>query len=411
MRFLKYILIVVTLLLLWSAFIFLGIQKGYLLSNFSEKDQFVERVSEQSKEVGISNLAVAMIENGKIVDSYYASKDGEMQASTILQIASVSKWITSWGVMHLVENGLINLDAPVEQYLKRWKFPKSEFDSGKVTIRMLLNHTSGIGNDTGYLGFENKEDVQSLEESLSDAKDVSDSEQITKLMYEPGSRYYYSSKGYTILQLLIEEVTGERFQEYMTREVLQPLGMSHSSFMLTDDNAQKLAKSFDKNGIQAPLYTYTATGAASLFTTISDLVLFLNAHNTQNEVLKETTIAAMITDTYSINQQRAQGLGPVVFNADKDELIIGHDGNLRPDLNISVRYTMSAKNGFILFETGSSIFATQMAEEWMHSMYGIPTYTTIARNNSWLMPLLIVGGILIISVSILFFRKRRKRIT
>jgi CubicO group peptidase (beta-lactamase class C family) len=68
-------------------------------------------------------------------------------------MASISKWVTSWGVMALVRQGRLGLDVPVSLYLTRWQLPPSEFDNDGVTVRRLFTHMAGLIDGLGYLGF------------------------------------------------------------------------------------------------------------------------------------------------------------------------------------------------------------------------------------------------------------------
>ena len=118
--------------------------------------------------------------------------------------------MTAWGVMVLVENGEIDLDRPVSEYLTRWQLPDSDFDHSGVTVRRLLSHIAGLSDGLGYDGFDRPEDVQSTEDSLTRARDASPGNAgVVILGSEPGSEWNYSGGGYTILQLLIEEVSGQ----------------------------------------------------------------------------------------------------------------------------------------------------------------------------------------------------------
>jgi len=92
---------------------------------------------------------MALIQEGTLVlsKSYdYANLEKKIPVtdSTIFNVGSISKAITAWGVMKLVENGKLSLDTSVEEYLHRWQFPRSEYNSHKVTIRRLLSHTAGL---------------------------------------------------------------------------------------------------------------------------------------------------------------------------------------------------------------------------------------------------------------------------
>ena len=159
---------------------------------------------------------------------------------TVFQVGSISKPVTAWGVMRLVQQGKLDLDAPVDRYLTRWHLPPSPFDADGVTIRRLLSHSAGL-NSQDYSPIATRP-LPSLEQSLSgesggvNARRGSDDVRITMA---PGQQHSYSNGGYTLLQLAIEEVTGEPFARYMQREVLDPLGMTHSSFTWRADQRSR----------------------------------------------------------------------------------------------------------------------------------------------------------------------------
>ncbi|MFT5827444.1 MAG: CubicO group peptidase (beta-lactamase class C family), partial [Urechidicola sp.] len=110
--------------------------------------------------------------------------------------------------MKLVEQGRVDLDQPIADYLARWHLPESDYDNSKVTVKRLLSHSSGLIDSLGYAGFLPDEQVQSIEESLTKAADGYYSDGVAIVGFEPGSEYLYSEAGYTLLQLLIEEVSG-----------------------------------------------------------------------------------------------------------------------------------------------------------------------------------------------------------
>jgi len=92
------------------------------------------------------NLAMAVIDRGQVVGHHYASVDAAepIGPDSVFQVASVSKWVTAWGVLSLVDRGRVDLDAPVEHYLTRWRLPPSDFDHEGVTVRRLLSHSAGL---------------------------------------------------------------------------------------------------------------------------------------------------------------------------------------------------------------------------------------------------------------------------
>jgi len=148
---------------------------------------------------------------------------------TVFQAGSLSKPVSAWGVMRLVQQGKVDLDAPVSRYLTRWRLPRSRFDPAGVTVRRLLSHTAGL-SVSGYLGYEPDVPVPSLEKQLASGPDAAEGDGEVRIAYPPGKQDHYSGGGYTVLQLLIEEVSGQSFAAYMKTNVLEPLGMIHSTF-------------------------------------------------------------------------------------------------------------------------------------------------------------------------------------
>jgi CubicO group peptidase (beta-lactamase class C family) len=234
----------------------------------------------------VPGVAVALMRDGRATWSKgYGQADRArgvaVTPDTVFQVGSISKPLTAWGVMRLVQQGKLNLDAPVERYLTRWHLPRSLFDADGVTIRRLLSHSAGL-NSQDYSPISARP-LPSLEQSLSgesggvNARSGSDDVRITM---EPGQQRSYSNGGYTLLQLVIEEVTGEPFANYMQREVLDPLGMTDSSFTWRKDLRAHSATGYDVAGRAVPHSAFTEKAAGGLHTTANDLVAFMAASMT-----------------------------------------------------------------------------------------------------------------------------------
>ncbi len=137
---------------------------------------------------------------------------------------SVTKLFTAAAVMQLVEEGAISLDEPVHAYLS---LPLSS-PAERITVRHLLAHTSGIANPWPitwvHLESEPAPELQELTSRLL--------RQHPRLEFEPGSRYGYSNLGYLVLGVLVERISGMRFEEYVQRRILEPLQMRASGFDL-----------------------------------------------------------------------------------------------------------------------------------------------------------------------------------
>ncbi len=225
------------------------------------------------------NVAFVLIENGQVFGEHFTSVGQPVDRDTLFQVASMSKWITAWGVMTLVEAGTLDLDAPVSTYLTRWSLPKSEFDNGAVTVRRLLSHTAGLTDGLGYGGFAPGQPVQPLVASLTRAADASPgADGAVRVGIEPGSAFKYSGGGYTLLQLIVEEVSGQSFNDYMRSAVFEPLGMTRSTYSLEGASTTNVAEFYDVDGTPAIHYRFTSLAATSLYTSAADVTRFIQAH-------------------------------------------------------------------------------------------------------------------------------------
>lgn len=227
---------------------------------------------------GIPGVAAALVRGGTLVwVGAYGMEDVEarrpMQPSSIFGVASISKTVTAWGVMRLVEAGKIDLDAPIRRYLSRWQIPASAYDPEGVTIRRLLSHSAGL-NTPEYLGHLPGAAAPGIEAVLSGGDGRAPG---LRLVEAPGSRFAYSDGGYLLLQLLIEEVSGEPFEIFMQREVLDGLGISDASFAPGSELLERLVTSYDVNGSPLPKYAYVEKAPAGLFITVQGLAQFAAA--------------------------------------------------------------------------------------------------------------------------------------
>jgi len=248
----------------------------------AEIDGFVARLDREHQgwlSAGrVPGAAVAAVRDGRVAwAGGYGQADparlAPVKPDTVFQVGSISKPVTAWGVLRLVDKGQLDLDVPVASYLTRWQLPASPYDADGVTIRRLLTHSAGLSAHA-YPGTLPTDRLPSLEESLNGNNGGAGALEITM---RPGSRYQYSGGGYTLLQLVIEEVTGEPFASYMRREVLDPLGMTSSSFGMRADLRPATAVGHNADGQPYPPYVFTELAAAGLNSTAADLARFAAA--------------------------------------------------------------------------------------------------------------------------------------
>ena len=239
--------------------------------------QAVEGAARQAVAISTTpGLAVALVQHGQVVwAAGYGVADSTtcwpVTAATRFQAASLSKPVTAWGVLRLVECGRIGLDEPIVGHLRRWRPPRSPFDADGLTVRRLLSHTAGLSVH-GYIGQSADRPLPSIVASLSG--ETGDSFPV-ELLEASGRRWLYSGGGYSLLQLLIEELTGRPFADYMQAEVLGPLGMTASSFQWS--RTAGTARPHDADGGPLPDFAFAEQAAAGLVTTAPDLARFLAA--------------------------------------------------------------------------------------------------------------------------------------
>lgn len=266
----------------WTAVFLAGTMEGWWrepLAPRGDTEAFMKAAVQEIDAKHRGNVAFILIEDGNVYDEYYVSVGESVDRDTLFRVASLSKWISASGAMTLVEAGKLDLDTPVSAYLTRWTLPESEFDNSGVTVRRLLSHTAGLTDGLGYAGFGPGEPVQPLEDSLTRAADASPGAGGTvRVGIEPGTAFEYSGGGYTLLQLLVDEVSGQSFNDYMKAHVLGPLGMTRSAYVLDGAGASNVAAFYDVDGSPAVHYRFTSLAATSLYTTAADLTRFIQAH-------------------------------------------------------------------------------------------------------------------------------------
>ena len=418
--FLLSLLCAIVAMVLWAGLVVIGTLNGWgrkPLAPAGNANAFMESARKKIGAKHRGNAAFRLIENGKLHDEYFVGDS--VDSETLFQVASLSKWISAWGVMTLVEAGKLDLDAPVATYLTRWTLPESEFDNSKVTVRRLLSHMAGLTDGLGYAGFAPGAEVQSLEESLTRAADASpEADGRVRVGFAPGTKWRYSGGGYTLLQLVIEETSGEAFESYMQRAVFQPLGMNRSTFALDPDKWPNVAPLFDADGKEATHHRFTALAAACLYTTASDMTRFIQAHLTGSSgepagrgVLKPDTLKLMRQPHASQMGADIWGLGTMLYVPNgAGDFIIGHDGKRQPAINTTVRLNPSTGDGIVVLESGNQLLATTVAGEWVFWQTGTIDFLMFTLVAKKMITIILIGwGAIILTALFIGWRRSRRR--
>lgn len=193
----------------------------FLFAASAHADRVDDLVKERLRERNIPGAAVAVIKNGKVVKiKGYGLASVEFSVpvttETVFEIGSVSKQMTAAGIMLLVEDGKVDLDARISKYL-----PNTPSAWANVTVRHLLTHSSGIKSYSSLSGFElsRRVSIEGFIEQLSPYP----------LEFTPGEKNIYSNSGYNLLAYIIQTQSGKPFMEFMRERIFKPLGMTKTA--------------------------------------------------------------------------------------------------------------------------------------------------------------------------------------
>jgi serine beta-lactamase-like protein LACTB len=237
------------------------------------------------------------------------------------RIASITKPMTAIAIMQLYEKGMLELDIPIQTYLK--EFPEKV--KGDITIRHLLKHTSGISHYASKWDALSFTHYPTLVNALDAFKDK-------ELLFEPGTQYMYSSYGYTILGAIIEKVSQMSYGEYMKKHIWDIAGMSNTSLEEAKqkyNNKSGLYLKISSTYIKSPKtdlsIIYSAGGVQS---TAKDMLKFGEAV-LHNKLIQWTTLEMMINATDDLAPAIGDdpyGFGWAVYDDPKYGKIIQHGG-------------------------------------------------------------------------------------
>ena len=262
----------------WCAFVLFGALDGWWLKPIAPSGDvaaFDQAIAARADRASKGSISLAILEAGEVRTMVHRGADQAVDEQTRFPVASLSKWITAYGVLLLAQEGRIDLDAPVSAYLERWHLPDAApgFNNDDVTTRRLLAHMGGFTDALGFADHTKDDPPPALVDSLHAPISSSGERVELRVNAAPGTAWSYSGGGYLILELLVEDVTGLPFAAYMRRAVFEPIGMAKSTYAplstLTDTSG-----SWTTDGTAAPLYSYAALGATGLVSTVADLTRF-----------------------------------------------------------------------------------------------------------------------------------------
>ena len=310
------------------------------------KKASMDKLALEAYKRGCFNGTWLYAENGEIVSKgAYGFRDAEnklpMEEDTIFEMASVTKMFTATAVMLLVREGKCGLDDPYVQY-----FP--EFPYAGITIRHLLTHTSGFPGDldTGWTidTWEEEHRIPACSEFVRVIREKGE-----ELECAPGEKFAYKDVHYCLLANLVEKLSGEKFEDYLKKNVLEPSGMKDSAILHTRRDGRptdRIARNMvleDDGYVPSDVSELSAAyvvgsdgmnGCDYLYTTIFDMLAWDRALR-EEKVLSREEQAVMFTpvklnsgEEYIDEDGEGYGFGWCIANDEKHGLIVSHSGGM-----------------------------------------------------------------------------------
>lgn len=236
----------------------------------------VDKVFERWNRTDSPGCALGVYRDGKIVYTHgygmaNLNDDVAITPETVFHVASMSKQFTAASILLLQQQGKLSLDDDVHKYI-----PELPDFGEKITLRHLVHHTSGLRDQWSLLELAGWRYSQDL---ITDDDVMSVVVRQKELNFKPGERYMYSNTGFTLLALVVKRVSGLSLREFTTKNIFEPLGMTHTHFR--DDHEEVIkhdALGYEQDGKGKPyrmsLTNFDTTGATSLHTTVEDLQLW-----------------------------------------------------------------------------------------------------------------------------------------
>lgn len=320
----------------------------------------------------IEGIQFALVEGGQTLSTQaygLADREGKvaMTADTPINVASISKSLTAWGMLAFLEHRKLGSDASVRQLLIEGELYDEIFPGVDVTAGMLLSHTSGLSGASVPVTPATKP-VPRLSDILLGRSSVPQ----PRLQSAPGSSYRYSGAGYLVLQKIIEDQTKLAFADFMSETVLSPAQMSNSAFALTPEMLSRVAVYYRADGRRREPY-HLPGAAGGLYSTASNMALFLSLYlesgrETRVRIISDESFAALLApkaaaiDANGPVRNIQYALGHYTYTTPEGTRIVFHAGG-NPGLRAIYVIAPDRNAGFFAVansDNGSEVLAEMM---------------------------------------------------
>lgn len=313
----------------------------------------------------VPGVAVAVTKDNEV---FYASAFGVKNAvikeklgpEDTFHMASVSKLFVATAIIQLVEQGKINLDEHLTTYLPYFKMDDERYK--KITIRQMLNHTSGMPDVNDYEWEKPQYDEGAAERYVRSLKKE-------KMIAAPGERYQYSNMAYDVLGDVIAKVSGKPFEVYMKESILDPLGMKESDFLYEHikNDLRTSPHIWDSGVIVSDVYPYNRVHAPSgtLNSNVMEMARWAEANLNHGElngrrILTEESYNSLWQPSVQLNEKTGVGLGWVLSEY-RGFSTVSHSGD-DPGYSCDFKLIPPKKLGIILASNYTSTPISRMLD-------------------------------------------------
>lgn len=295
-----------------------------------EVDSLVETIIKSND---IQGMSIGIVFDSQIVFTKgygYLKKDstqGEIESTTPILSASISKTFVATAILQLQEKGLLKISDSLIKHLPQ--FEMKDNDYRKITIRQLLNHTSGLSEGSNYSWDKKKNKGKDIEYFVFSLKNKS-------LLFPPGERFNYSNTGYVILGYLIEKISGLPFSEYIRIEVLDKCQMNNSSFDYFNFSRDSMPFYYNNKGKTNQCCIGNTSPSGNLISTstdlsnwiINNLKIYTDSNSSENSLLTKKSLDSLWTPTVTFDGSKTTlGLGWWQYHSEEYGTSIFHSGH------------------------------------------------------------------------------------
>jgi CubicO group peptidase (beta-lactamase class C family) len=292
--------------------------KYQILDGIDELELYIE---EQIEKYDLGRVSISILcENDIIYNSEFGTEKDEMY-----QAASISKAVSAYATLYLVQEGLLDLDIPLENYIDI-PYISNDPRAGLITAEMVLSHSSGLPND---ISGKNR-----------------------RIYFEPGTEFSYSGGGFTYLQTVIESITGKPFNEFMEETILPQINMKNSSF------------SYEHEG---KLKVYAG---CSLFTNSYDIAVFFS-ELFDPVFVNEDLVNLMLEPYIKVNANTYWSLGLGIQISKSGDAVWHWGNNYGYNYSLAVMYKDSRTGAVLMVEGEKGI---HVLKQIIHKAIGGPHY-------------------------------------